>query len=227
MGTSRKGVWQLVSWGLPRCLSGKESACQGKRHRNRGFEPWVRKIPWWRKWQPTPVFFPGKFCGQRSLVGYSPCGSQKSPIWLGNWAHSWFHSGLNRTTAQSWVLLTGYLVSILKRGIFQGSWVHLSPNLTCLGRCIFQRFWPASGQWKKWIQSSIRLDQNWESQLPFMWYDMPSPTSLPSNLCSPRVLPVGMNVNLFDFCSDYLYPYQSLIVVAVHVSSSPCLYLDV
>ena len=34
--------------------------------------PWVGKIPWRRKWQPTPVFLPGEFHGQRSLVGYSP-----------------------------------------------------------------------------------------------------------------------------------------------------------
>ena len=34
--------------------------------------PWVRKIPWRRKWQCTPVFLPGKSHGQRSLVGYSP-----------------------------------------------------------------------------------------------------------------------------------------------------------
>ena len=33
--------------------------------------PWVRKIPWRRAWQPTPVFLPGKFHGQRSLAGYS------------------------------------------------------------------------------------------------------------------------------------------------------------
>ena len=38
-----------------------------------GFDPWVRKIPWRRKWQPTPVLLlPGKFHGWRSLVGYSP-----------------------------------------------------------------------------------------------------------------------------------------------------------
>ena len=33
---------------------------------------WVGKVPWRRKWQPTPVFLPGKSRGQRSLVGYSP-----------------------------------------------------------------------------------------------------------------------------------------------------------
>jgi len=36
------------------------------------FDPWVRKIPWSRKWQPTPVFLPGESHGQRSLEGYSP-----------------------------------------------------------------------------------------------------------------------------------------------------------
>ena len=51
--------------------SGKGSSCQRKRHKRGGFDPWVRKIPCKRKWQSTPVFLPGKFQGQRSLVGYS------------------------------------------------------------------------------------------------------------------------------------------------------------
>ena len=40
-------------------------------------QPWVRKTPWRRKWQPTPVFVPGKSNGQRSLVGYSPWGHKE------------------------------------------------------------------------------------------------------------------------------------------------------
>ena len=40
--------------------------------------PWVGKIPWRRKWQPTAVFLPGKSHGQRSLAGYSPWGSKES-----------------------------------------------------------------------------------------------------------------------------------------------------
>ena len=39
-----------------------------------GFDPWVRKIPWRRKWQPTPVLLPGKSHGWRNLVGYNPWG---------------------------------------------------------------------------------------------------------------------------------------------------------
>ena len=35
------------------------------------FDPWVRKLPWGREWQPTPLFLPGEPHGQRSLVGYS------------------------------------------------------------------------------------------------------------------------------------------------------------
>ena len=42
-------------------------AMQGTR-----FDLWVGKIPWRKKWQPTPVLLPWKFHAQRSLVGYSP-----------------------------------------------------------------------------------------------------------------------------------------------------------
>ena len=52
----------------------KESVCICRRS---GFNPWVRKIPWRRKWQPTPVSVPGKFHGQTSLVGCSPWGHKE------------------------------------------------------------------------------------------------------------------------------------------------------
>ena len=45
-----------------------------------GSNPWVGKIPWRRQWQPTSVFLPGQFHGQRSLVGYSPRGSKESDM---------------------------------------------------------------------------------------------------------------------------------------------------
>ena len=62
---------------LPWWLSGKESACQCRTH---GFEPWVWKIFWRKKWQPTPVFLYGKSQGQRSLAGYSPWGRKESDM---------------------------------------------------------------------------------------------------------------------------------------------------
>ena len=42
-----------------------------------GFNPWVRNIPWRKKWQPTPVFSPGESHGQRNLAGYSPWGCKR------------------------------------------------------------------------------------------------------------------------------------------------------
>ena len=46
--------------------------------RRLGFDPWIGKIPWRREWQPTAVFLPREFHGQRSLVGYSPRGCKES-----------------------------------------------------------------------------------------------------------------------------------------------------
>ena len=54
--------------------SGEESTCQCRRL---GFDPWVQKIPWSRKWQPTLIFLPGKSHGQWSLAGYSPLGHRE------------------------------------------------------------------------------------------------------------------------------------------------------
>ena len=65
---------RYLSYGLPRWSSNKESACECRRLKRHRFSPWVGKIPWRRKWQPTPVFLPGEFHGQRSLAGYSPWG---------------------------------------------------------------------------------------------------------------------------------------------------------
>ena len=66
-----------IQHGFPRDATGKESACQCRRHGIQcGFDPWVKKISWSRKWHPIPVFLPAKFHGQRSLAGYCPWGSK-------------------------------------------------------------------------------------------------------------------------------------------------------
>ena len=63
---------------LPRWLSGKESTCQYRRHKRCKFDPCVGKIPWKRKWHPTPGFLPGESHRQRRLAVYSPWGCKES-----------------------------------------------------------------------------------------------------------------------------------------------------
>ena len=101
------GIWEWRSWvaqaqdiscsssqDVWRAADGKEPACQCRRHKRCGFDPWVRKIPWKRKWQPTPVFLPKEFCGQRILVGYSLQGRKESDTtkWL---THSHRHTRMH------------------------------------------------------------------------------------------------------------------------------------
>ena len=73
--------------GYPGGSDGKNVCLQCWRPR---FDPWVRKIPWKRKWQPTPVLLPGKFHGQRSLVGYSSWGHRVGHDWATSL--SFFHT---------------------------------------------------------------------------------------------------------------------------------------
>ena len=62
-----KEVWKTSYFRKTGWLS-----CQCRRRKRCGSNPWVRKIPWRRKWQPTPVFLLGKFCGERRLVDCNP-----------------------------------------------------------------------------------------------------------------------------------------------------------
>ena len=66
------------SWDFSGSACGEEPACQCRRHMRCMFDPWVGKIPWRRKWQPTSLFLPGESHGQRSLAGYSPWGHRES-----------------------------------------------------------------------------------------------------------------------------------------------------
>ena len=73
----RSLLWLLwLHYGFSWWQSGKEHTCQCRRC---GFNPWVREIPWRRKWQPTPVILPGRSHAQRILVGYSLWG--RKIIW--------------------------------------------------------------------------------------------------------------------------------------------------
>ena len=79
---------------MHRWSSGKESTYQCRRC---GFDRWGGKIHWRRKWQPTPVFLPGKSHGQRSLMCYIQFMGLQSRAWLSDWAHTYIQlSGLKQ-----------------------------------------------------------------------------------------------------------------------------------
>ena len=75
-----KSLSLFIFSGFSRWHSGKEPVCQCRRCKRHGFDPWVRKISWNRKWQPTTVFLPGRFHGQRGLTDHSPWGGKESDM---------------------------------------------------------------------------------------------------------------------------------------------------
>ena len=86
-------------------VSGKESTYQCRTYKRHGFDPWVRKIPWRKAWQPIPVIFPGESHGQRSLAGFGPWDHKESDPteWVPTHTHT--HSeipGLKTPRYLSW-----------------------------------------------------------------------------------------------------------------------------
>ena len=82
-------AWVVMA--LPGRASGKESAYHYRRRKRCRFDPWVGKIPWRRKWQPTPVFLPGELHGQKSQGGCSPCGHRESDMTEHTHTHTHTH----------------------------------------------------------------------------------------------------------------------------------------
>ena len=91
MGCKESDMTERLNWtelsnneGFSGGAGGKEPACQCRRCKGCGFDPQVRKIPWRKKWQATPVFLPRESHGQRSLAGHSPWAHKESETteWL-------------------------------------------------------------------------------------------------------------------------------------------------
>ena len=118
-------------WGLP-VWRGKEPTCQCRRHR---FDPWVRKIPWRRKWQPTPVFLPGQFRGQRSLTGYSP------------WGHRQTDTTEHTCMLTAWSIPT--LLSLGKEET-QCASTPLCPRQVCISATVLQFQWDSQPKCRSW-----------------------------------------------------------------------------
>ena len=97
-----KEYWRLSCW-----LSSKESACQCMSY---GFNPWVGKISWRKKWQPTPVSLTGKSYGWRCLTGYSPWGRKESEQ-----LHFYFTFMSRKTWKEKYELIVEFIDCITSR----------------------------------------------------------------------------------------------------------------
>ena len=128
--------------GLPGGSDGKEPTCQCRNH---GFDPWVGKIPWTSKWQPTPGFLPGKSHGQSSLVGCSPWGHKrvrhdsetktttKAPTKTNS--QLWHCALLFQLTGQYWNQETDTGITLLTGLQALFSYRQLLPALICVCLC--------------------------------------------------------------------------------------------
>ena len=118
--------------GFPRWHGGKEPVCQKKKKkepvcqcRRCGFDPWVRKIPWSRKWQHTPVFLPAKSHGHRGLMGYNPRGCKESDMTKHKLGRRW-----------GWHLAeTSLLRTVWKAGRALVSLLRVQEGLRCCHAC--------------------------------------------------------------------------------------------
>jgi len=77
---------------------------------------WVGKIPWRRKWQPTPVFLPGEAYGQRSLAGYNPEGCKESDMTKRLSTHAVYLNGVLKPAHTDTGELTNIFSGVLQAG---------------------------------------------------------------------------------------------------------------
>ena len=73
-------IYKPIHWVSQVVLVVKNLSASAGDYKRYVFDPWVGKIPWGRRWQPTPLFLPGEFHEQRSLVGPSPWGCKESDM---------------------------------------------------------------------------------------------------------------------------------------------------
>ena len=134
--------------------SGKEFVCQWRRHKRQGFDLWVGKIPWRRKWQPAPIFLLGKSHGQRSLVGFTPwdCKELDKTEWLRK--HTYLlvqYLKLLRTLGvlglvgftDGWGWIPAWLASVSRvTGLMQAHWwVSMAPWYLAVGSRVYQSWY--------------------------------------------------------------------------------------
>ena len=102
--------------GFSGVANSKESSCQCRRCKTCRFDPWVEKIPLRRKWQTSPVFFPGESQGQRSLAAYSPWGCEESDMTVCAHTHTHTHT---RSYSKIWENIHHHVKDVIMEGNFK------------------------------------------------------------------------------------------------------------
>ena len=120
---------------FPGGASGKEPTCQCRRQERLRFDPWVRKIPCRKAWQPTPVLSPGESHGQRSLVAES----RTRLKWLGTQMTHWHGSVMGKFESEALPLA---LVDSGRSLRSPSGWNHTLPAEAGQGHLLPARFSP-------------------------------------------------------------------------------------
>ena len=136
-----------------------------------GFDSWIRKIPWRRKWQPTPAFLPGESHGQKSLVVYNPCSHKEwdtTELWskqnrhISDFTRQCYFDLVNSeslSVVSDSLQLHGLYSLALLRGIFptQGS----NPSLRHHMRIPYQLSHKESPRILAWVAYPFSSESSW------------------------------------------------------------------
>ena len=143
-----------------------------------GFSCWVGKILWRRKWQPTPIFLPGKFHGQRRLASYSTWGSKESDMtkWL---THTHIHTQCSISHkkerkmlfAVTWMDLEIIVLSEVNQRKTNTIWYHFIWNIKSnTNEPIYKRGTDFRQKTKSWLPK-WRWMEGWEGQMSSKEFD--------------------------------------------------------
>ena len=153
--------------GFPGGISSKEPTCQCRRSK-RCLPSRLGRFPWSRKWQPTPAISPGKFHGQRSLVGYSPWGHKHSDTTehTSTHAHTW-DAQTRDMQPQSTLLYVCHLFNVMRKII--PDWCEIFISCHGLYPCWFYHY-----LFLKSFSNVPEYPNNWDSCrkedfFPYRW----------------------------------------------------------
>ena len=162
---------------FPGGSEGKASACNAE---DPGWIPGWGRFPWRRKWQPTPVFLPGKPHGWRSLVGYSPWSHKESDTT--EWLHSLTRKRTSSTTPLLEVPLCCHPPVLLAASM---AWrVFGAAELRLVSSCLHLPHWPALGTQRTAVLF-VALEVPGVAQ-GWVWLVNPQPYCPPTPLSQPH-----------------------------------------